>query len=382
MGDRILGTSLTDLRRDRTSVKWRRYGPEVIPLWIAEMDSAPCPAVVDAVSAAVRRGDTGYAMTDAYAAALASFAEAEWGWTFDPTTTTRVTDVLTGITHLLGLFTDPGGPVVVSPPVYNAFYEVVEAAGRRTVEAPLNSEGRLDADCLARVFADVTAQGERAAYLLSNPHNPVGTVHSPNELQALAALADEFSIQVVSDEIHGALVFSTSTFTPYLTVPGSARGITVTSASKAWTLAGLKAAVRVPGERAVDDLRRLHPFVTFGASHVGVIAQTAAYSDGREWVHRLVDELDANRRLLGELIDAELPAAVLTMPQATYLAWLDLRPLGMGDHPATELVERAGVALSDGPMYGAGGAGHARLNYATSPEILREAVTRIARSLE
>ncbi|GAB3071784.1 aminotransferase class I/II-fold pyridoxal phosphate-dependent enzyme [Intrasporangium mesophilum] len=382
MGERILGASLDGLRRDRTSVKWRRYGPDVIPLWIAEMDSAPCPAVVDAVSAAVRRGDTGYAMTDAYAAALASFAEAEWSWTFDPTTTTRVADVLTGITHLLGLFTDVGGPVIVSPPVYNAFYEVVEAAGRRVVEAPLDAAGRLDIDCLAKTFADLTARSERAAYLLSNPHNPLGTVHSPDELQALAELADEHSVQVISDEIHGALVFSTSTFTPYLTVPGAERGVTVTSASKAWNLAGLKAGVLVPGERAVDDLRRLHMFVTFGASHIGVIAQTAAYSDGRDWVHRLVAELDANRRLLGELVETELPGAELTMPEATYLAWLDLRPLGLGDHPGTELVERAGVALSDGPMYGSGGAGHARLNYATSPEILREAVTRIARSLE
>ena len=382
MGERILGVSLEDLRRDRTSVKWRRYDPDVIPLWIAEMDCAACPAVVDAVAAAVRRGDTGYAMTDRYAAALASFADAEWGWGFDPATTTRVTDVLTGITHLLGLFTDVGGPVVVSPPVYNAFYEVVEAAGRRIVEAPLDAAGRLDFDCLARVFAAITARGERAAYLLSNPHNPLGTVHSAEELQALAALANEWSVQVVSDEIHGPLVFSTSTFTPYLTVPGSARGITVTSASKAWNLAGLKAAVLVPGERAVDDLRRLHPFVTFGASHLGVIAQTAAYTDGRDWVHRLVDELDENRRLLAELVSLDLPRAVLTMPEATYLAWLDLRPLGLGDHPGIELEKLARVGLSDGPAYGSGGAGHARLNFATSPEIIREAVARIARCLE
>jgi cystathionine beta-lyase len=207
-------------------------------------------------------------------------------------------------------------------------------------------------------------------------------VHSAEELQALAALANEWSVQVVSDEIHGPLVFSTSTFTPYLTVPGSARGITVTSASKAWNLAGLKAAVLVPGERAVDDLRRLHPFVTFGASHLGVIAQTAAYTDGRDWVHRLVDELDENRRLLAELVSLDLPRAVLTMPEATYLAWLDLRPLGLGDHPGIELEKLARVGLSDGPAYGSGGAGHARLNFATSPEIIREAVARIARCLE
>lgn len=378
----ILGVPLADLRRDRTSVKWGRYGPDVIPMWIAEMDCAPCPSVVDAVSAAVSRGDTGYALTQEYAGELAAFADAEWGWGFDPDTTTRVADVLTGVTHLLGLLTDPGGPVIVSPPVYNAFYEVIEACGRRVVEAPLGPDHRLDLDGLAGVFAEVTARGDRAAYLLSNPHNPTGTVHTPAELAHLARVADEHGVRVVSDEIHGPLVLPTSTFTPYHTVAGTERGVTVTSASKAWNLAGLKAAVIVPGTDAVDDVRRLHPWVTFGASHLGVIAQTAAYRDGRDWVHRLVGELDSNRRLLTDLVAEHLPGAGLVVPEATYLAWLDLSGLGLGDDPTGEVLRRARVALSPGPIFGSGGAGHARLNYATSPEVLREAVERIASSLD
>src|SRR3954454_10737691 len=199
-GATILGVPLADLRRDRTSVKWGRYEPEVIPRWIPEMDCPPCPAVVDAVSAAVARGDTGYALTQEYDGELASFADAGWGWGFDPDTTTRVADVLTGVTHLLALFTDVGGPVVVSPPVYNAFYEVIEACGRRVVEAPLGADHRLDLDRLAEVFGAVTAGGERAAYLLSNPHNPTGTVHTPAELEALTRVADEHGVRVLSDE--------------------------------------------------------------------------------------------------------------------------------------------------------------------------------------
>ena len=378
----ILGVPLADLRRERTSVKWGRYGPDVIPMWIAEMDCSPCPAVVDAVGAAVARGDTGYALTEEYAAEVAAFADAEWGWSFDPRSTTRVTDVLSGVTHLLGLFTDAGGPVVVSPPVYNAFYEVIEACGRRVVEAPLGPDHRLDLDRLAEVFADVTADGARAAYLLSNPHNPTGTVHTPAELEGLARVADARGVRVVSDEIHGPLVLPTSTFTPYLTVAGTQRGVTVTSASKAWNLAGLKAAIIVPGDEAVDDVRRLHPYVTFGASHLGVIAQTAAYRDGREWVHRLVAELDANRGLLARLVAEHLPGARLVVPEATYLAWVDLAGLGLGEDPAGEVLRRARVALSPGPLFGSGGAGHVRLNYATSPEVLREAVGRIASSLD
>lgn len=376
----ILGVPLEDLHRDRTSVKWRRYDRDVIPMWIAEMDCAPCPAVVDAVSAAVVRGDTGYATTDEYAAELASLADAEWSWSLDPATTTRVADVLTGVTHVLRLFTEPGGPVVVSPPVYNAFYDVIEACGRRVVEAPLSAEHRLDLDCLAKVFADLAASGERTAYLLCNPHNPTGTVHTRTELESLAALADEWGVRVVSDEIHGVLVMPTSTFTPYLTVAGSQRGVVVTSASKAWNLAGLKAGIIVPGTGSVDDVRRLHPFVTFGASHLGVIAQTAAYRDGRDWVHRLVAELDANRRLLAELVAQHLPGVRLVLPEATFLAWLDLAGLGLGEDPTGELLRRARVALSPGRIFGST-AVHARLNYGTSPDNLREAIGRMARSL-
>lgn len=377
----ILSVPLAQLRRERTSVKWGRYPDDVIPMWIAEMDAAPCTPVVEAVTAAVRRGDTGYAMTDSYVEAFTEFAAAEWGWHLDSASVVGVADVLTGVTHLLRLFTDPGGPVVTSVPAYNAFFEVIEASGRRVVEAPLTAGHRLDLDSLATVFGELTGAGERAAYLLSNPHNPTGTVHTADELAALAELADAHGVRVVSDEVHGPLVMPTSTFVPYLTVPGTERGFAVTSASKTWNLAGLKAAVIVPGTDAVDGLRRLHPFLTYGASQLGVIAQTAAYGDGRDWLHRLVAELDANRRLLAALVAEHLPGVRFVLPEATFLAWLDLEGLGLGPDPALELLRRSRVALSPGPIFGPGSSTWARLNYGTSPEILREAVQRIASSV-
>lgn len=378
MGQRIFDVHLDDLRRSRTSVKWRAYPPDVLPLFIAEMDAAPCPAVVDAVTSAVARGDTGYAWSRPYASACASFADAEWGWSFDPGQTTSVADVLTGVVHLIRLFTQPGGPVVVSSPVYNAFFDVIASTGRRVLDAPLSASGELDPESLERVFLELRAGGEPAVYLLSNPHNPTGTVHSRALLGRLASLADEYGVQVVSDEIHAPLVYDDAVFTPYLAVPGSERGITVTSASKAWNLAGLKAAIIVPGPDAVADVGRLHPLVTFGASHLGVIAQTAAYTQGREWVHQLVGELDANRALLGQLVADRLPGVGLVAPPSTYLAWLDFRPVGLGDDPAAVVLQRGRVALSPGPTFGGSGAGFARLNFATSNEILGAAVDRIA----
>ncbi|MGO4599726.1 MalY/PatB family protein [Terrabacter sp. 2RAF25] len=377
----ILSVPLAQLRRERTSVKWGRYPDDVIPMWIAEMDAFPCPPVVEAVEAAVRRGDTGYAMGGPYVEAFTEFVAAEWDWHVDGASAVGVADVLSGVTHLLRLLTDPGGPVVTSVPAYNAFFEVIEACGRRVVQAPLTVGHRLDLDRLATVFGELTAAGERTAYLLSNPHNPTGTVHSAAELAALADLAHAHGVRVVSDEVHGPLVMPTSTFVPYLTVPGTERDFVVTSASKTWNLAGLKAAVIVPGPGAVDDLRRLHPFLTYGASQLGVIAQTAAYRDGRDWLHRLVAELDANRHLLATLVAEQLPGVRLLLPEATFLAWLDLDGLGLGPDPALELLQRSRVALSPGPIFGRGNTTCARLNYGTSPEILREAVDRIAGSL-
>lgn len=381
MGQRIFDVSLDELRRSRTSVKWRAHAPDVLPLFIAEMDAAPCPAVVDAVTSAVARGDTGYAWSVPYAAACSSFADAEWGWSFDPGRSTSVADVLTGIVHLIGLFTEPGGPVVVSSPVYNAFFDVIASTGRRVVDAPLSASGELDPDALARVFGELRAGRERAVYLLSNPHNPTGTVHSPTLLGRLASLAAEYDVQVVSDEIHAPLVYDDAVFTPYLAVPGSERGITVTSASKAWNLAGLKAAIIVPGPDARSDVRRLHPLVTYGASHLGVMAQTAAYTQGRDWVHQLVAELAENRALLSKLVEERLPGVALVAPPSTYLAWLDFRGVGLGDDPAAVVLERGRVALSPGPTFGGSGTGFARLNFATSREILTQAVGRIARCL-
>jgi hypothetical protein len=247
----------SDHRRDRTSVKWVAYPPDVLPLWVAEMDAAPCPAVVDAVTSAMRRGDTGYGWGPRYAEAVARYADATWGWQVDTDASMIVPDVMIGASELLRLLTDEGGPVVISSPTYNAFYGFLDAIGRRTVDAPLTGDGRLDPEALRTAFREATARGERAAYLLCNPQNPTGTVHSRDELTTLAALADEFGVRVVADEIHAPIVFPGGpAFTPFLTVPGGERGFSVFSPSKGWNLAGLKSALVMAGP---DASRRPRP---------------------------------------------------------------------------------------------------------------------------
>ena len=221
------------------------------------------------------------------------------------------------------------------------------------------------------------AGGRPAVFLLSSPLNPTGTVHTADELQMVADVAARHGVRVVVDEIHAPLVYDESTFVPYLTVPGGERGFSLISASKAWNLAGVKAAVLIAGDEVRSDLARIPAEVSFGASHLGVLAQAAAFRDGGPWLDGLLAALDRNRRALVTLLATHLPEVGYRPPAATYLAWLDCRALGLGADPSATFLERARVALSPGPTFGSRGDGYARLNFATPPAVLAEAVERL-----
>jgi cysteine-S-conjugate beta-lyase len=373
--------SLAQLR-GRTSAKWRTYPPDVLPLWVAEMDVPLAEPVARALTDAVALGDTGYPAGTGYAEALDEFARKRWGWDgVDVARTALVPDVMLGIVEVLKLVTGPADAVVVNCPVYPPFYPFVEHLGRRVVEAPLGADHRIDPAALAAAFGRAVAGGRPAAYLLCSPHNPTATVHTAEELTAVAALADRFGVRVVADEIHAPLTASGVDFVPYLSVPGGESGLSLMSASKAWNLAGLKAALAIAGPAAAADLARMPEEAGHGASHLGVIAHTAALKDGTAWLDALLTGLDGNRRLLAGLLAEHLPAVSHRPGEATYLAWLDCRALGLGDDPAAVFLERGRVALNSGLPFGTGGAGHVRLNLAASPEVITEGVRRMAAAL-
>jgi cystathionine beta-lyase len=375
-------TALTlEQLRTRTSAKWRRYPPDVLPLFVAEMDVTLAPSIVEAVSGAIAAGDSGYPFGTAYAEALADFADARWGWRFDTAATASVADVMRGVVAVLNLFTAPGDAVVVNSPVYHPFYRYLATMGRRVVEAPLGPDHRIDPAALDVALADAATGDRRCALLLCNPHNPTGTVHTRAELQAVGEMAAGHGARVLVDEIHAPLVYAPAEHVPYLSLGVGASAFALLSASKGWNLAGLKAAVAVAGEAALEDLARLPEEVSHGASQIGVIAHVAALRGGVPWLDRLLAALDANRTALGGLLEAALPGVRYRPPDGTYLAWLDCRELGLGEDPAAAFLERGRVALSAGPDFGSGGGGHARLNFATSPEILAEAVARMAASV-
>ncbi|WP_217143441.1 MalY/PatB family protein [Streptomyces sp. AC627_RSS907] len=374
----LLALTLDQLRR-RTSMKWRTHPADVLPLWVAEMDVPLAEPVVRAVADAMELGDTGYPAGTAYAEALADFAGRRWGWDgLAVERTAIVPDVMLGVVEMLKLVTGPGDPVIVNPPVYPPFHQFVTHLDRRVVEAPLGADLRLDPGVLEEAFRRAVADGGRAAYLLCSPHNPTGTVHTAAELAAVAALAERYGVRVVADEIHAPVVGGGARFVPYLSVPGAECGLALMSASKGWNLAGLKAALALAGPGAAADLARMPEEVGHGPSHVGVLAHTAALRNGTAWLDALLAGLDDNRRLLTDLLAEHLPGIVHHPGEATCLAWLDCRGLGLGDDPADVFLRRGRVALSSGIPFGTGGRGHVRLNLATSPEVLTEAVRRMA----
>jgi len=184
----------------------------------------------------------------------------------------------------------------------------------------------------------------------------------------------------VVDEIHAPVVHADAMHVPFLTLPGSAASFALLSASKAWNLAGLKAAVVVAGADAGGELAQMPEEVSHGPSHVGILAHCAALREGGDWLDQVLAGLEENRHLLANLLAAHLPGVRYTPPEGTYLAWLDCRDLDLGDDPAATFLRKGRVALNSGPSFGSGGAGHARLNLATSPELLTEAVRRMASS--
>ncbi|WP_062389118.1 MalY/PatB family protein [Demequina iriomotensis] len=369
---------LERLRR-RTSAKWTKFGPEVLPLWVAEMDVDLAEPIREALDRAVREGDMGYPTPEPYIEAFLDFARARWTWTgLDAARTTPVQSVIMGYVDALLEVTDPGSEILVNSPVYPPFFAYLKQAGRVIREAPLGADMRLDLAAIDRAMAEATAGGRRAGYLLCNPHNPGGAVHTRAELEGVAELSRRHGVPVVSDEIHAPIVYAPHEFTPYLDVDPT--GMALHAASKAWNLASIPSALLIGGPESA-------PFDSYlagkhhGPSHLGVLAQTAAYRDGGEWLAGMLAGLDRNRLLVRDLLAQHAPQVDYLVPEGTYLTWLDFGTM-LGEVPSHALMTHGRLALNVGTDFGTGGAGHARMNIATSPAILEEAVRRIAHTLD
>lgn len=370
--------------REVGGVKWSQH-PDALGAFVAEMDFGTAEPVAAAIHEAVDQGLLGY-LPDRLVARLAQawcgWASAQHGWEMSPDRVRPIGDVITGLQVAIEHLSAPGAPVIVPTPAYMPFLYVPQALGRDVIEVPMAiDDGRhvYDLDALDAAY---DAGGD--LLVLCNPHNPVGRVLERAELEAVAALVERRGGRVFSDEIHAPLVYDGHRHLPYATVSEAAAAHTVTavSASKAWNLPGTKCAQLVLSSDADAKVwTEVGRRYEHGASNLGVVANIAAYEEGGPWLDEVLSHLDGSRRLLGELLAEHLPQVGYRQPEGTYLAWLDLRPLGLGDHPADFLREHAGVAMTDGPACGQVGAGFARYNFATPRPLIEQAVRQMAQAL-
>lgn len=371
--------------RSGGSLKWTRYGA-AIGAWVAEMDLGTAPAVTRALHEAVEGGRLGYLTPETAAGmarACAGWHADRYGWAVPPERISPMADVVAGLQAAIEHFTPPGSAVVLPTPAYMPFLRVPQLLGRELVEVPMVEDaGRptYDLEGIARAL-----DGGAGLVVHVNPHNPLGRVFTAEEQLDLADVVERRGARVFSDEIHAPLVHPGGVHRPYASLSPVTAGhaVTATSASKAWNVPGLKAAQLLLGNDAdTEHWARVGFLTTHGASTPGVLAHTAAYDHGRDWLDGVLRYLDGNRRLLADLLAERLPQVRYRPPEGTYLAWLDCRELDLPQSPGAFFLERAGVALVDGPECGEPGAGHVRLNLATPCPVLRQIVDRMADAVD
>ncbi|TMC52650.1 MAG: putative C-S lyase [Chloroflexi bacterium] len=374
-----------DQLRERSGGKWRRYPPDVVPAFVADMDFKVAPAIQAAVTRLTDAQDYGYGQmteTDALFEAFSDWMARRHGWHPDPALAIANSDVVQGLYATILAFSEPDDGVIVHTPVYPPFLRAIEETGRRIVANPLVDDGTrfvVDVEGLQRVAS------EGSMILLCNPHNPTGRVLDRSELEAIAAVAAQRGMTIVADEIHSDLVYPGATHIPMETVAAaSQRTVTLNSATKGFNIAGLRASIAHFGSAALKErLVTLLPERLLGRpGRTGVAATIAAWCEGEAWLDEVMHYLDGNRRRVAEW--AARANFGHHLPEATYLAWIDCRRLDLpeGVSPQQHFLEHAKVGLTDGVDFGTPGLGHVRLNFATSEGILEEILERLTAALD
>lgn len=358
------------LKDTHDGLKWAAAGPGVIPAWIADMDLPTAPEVVEALR---RRadGDLGYPTwldsphSGPLAEAFAERMDSRYGWAADPTAVRSFSDINQALQVLLQVWTKPGDGVALHTPAYHPFLKTLDI-----MERPLHPI-RLEPDGDSWRFEVPDLSGCRVL-LLVNPQNPTGRVFTRDELTTLAEAAERHDLLVIADEIHADLTYEPHRHIPFATILPE-RTVTLTSATKAFNLGGIRCSVAHLGHPGVREALAAQPPFVYGSANVfGLEATVAAWRHGDAWLEETRALLDRNRRLIASRLPEGFEYRV---PQATYLAWLHAGRPGMA-----EVIERdAKVLLNDGAGFGPGGADYVRLNFATTEPVLSEILTRLAR---
>jgi cystathionine beta-lyase len=382
MNDTVFDLLTEDQLRQRKTIKWNYFEPDVLPLWIAEMDFPTAPAVLDGIRACVANEEFGYPPfgEDALPRATADWCRRRYGWPVSPDWVRMVPDVLKGMEVVINFLTRPESPVVLPVPAYMPFFDVLHVTGRQRVEIPMlqQDSGRyvMDLEALDNALADGAG-----SLILCNPSNPLGTTFSADELRAIVDIAARHDARVIADEIHGPLVYERPHVAAASVSDAAAQTVvTLVSASKGWNLPGLMCAqVILSNGHDAHDWDRINMLHKMGVSTVGIRANIAAYDHGAPWLDEVLVYLQANRDHLARTLPEAIPGVRVNIPEATYMSWVDFRALGLPIEPAEYLLSKAKVALNPGIPFGATvGSGFARLNFATTRLILDRAIEAMA----
>jgi cystathionine beta-lyase len=383
--DRMDAITLDSLRA-RRSLKWTVPGPAGFGAFVAEMDFGAAPAIVEALDRFTADANFGYLaqpLADELGEACAGWQRDRYGWDVAPVDIQPLPDVIKGLEVAITHFSEPGAPIILPTPAYMPFLLLPPYLGRGIIQVPMrNDDGYFTLD-LDGIDAAFRQGGDLVVFC--NPYNPLGRVFDRAEMAALTEVVDKHGGRVFADEIHGPLVYPGNQHVPYASTSDTAAGhtLTATSASKGWNLPGLKCAELILSNDA-DRARweQVGRWASHGASNPGVVANIAAFRNGRAWLDDVVAYLDGNRRLLADLLDKHLPQVRYRPPDGTYLAWLDCRELDLPQSPGEFMTEQAKVVVVDGPDFGDGGPGSLRFNFATPRPILTEMVERMAAAVD
>lgn len=387
MSNRLVSVPHLSVLQTHRSEKWRGFPKDVLPLPVAEMDFPVAEPIRAVLAEMVATSDLGYlGAIPELGLGFKKFAKERWNWDLDETQVRAATDVGVAVVEILRVFTNPGDLILINSPVYYNFYNWINETKLTKVDVPLERTGdengnpwEINWDGIEKAYASGVK-----VHLLCSPHNPLGRVHSKEELSRFVELAAKHNVLIISNELHAPLTYKPKLFTPILSLGEKARSVSivVTAASKGWNIAGLKCAMIVTQDAALfARLGEMPLAVHYRSSLLGAFATAVAFSDGGPWLDDVVAQLDENRHLIKNLLSAKLPSVRYHLPDNGYLAWLDVEALQLGEDPSKVLLEKGRVAFNAGHTFGAQTSQYVRLNFATSPEIVTEAIDRIARTV-
>ncbi|MEB1807903.1 MAG: pyridoxal phosphate-dependent aminotransferase [Bacillaceae bacterium] len=378
-------------RKGTNSMKWdavdKLYeGEDLWPMWVADMDFSAPTEVIQAIQEEVGRGIFGYPVRSASVdSAVQSWLKRRLNWEVDAEELVYTSGVVPAISQIIKRFTEPGDKVIIQPPVYYPFFNVVTNQDRQLIENPLVFDGchyRMDFEHLRSVIDQKTK-----ILLLCSPHNPVGRVWTEAELQTLAEICIEQDLLVISDEIHCDIIFKRHQHIPTATLSEEMKQRTITcmAPSKTFNLAGLQTSYTIISNPALRRKFKNHlsrEFLNMFNS-IGAVAMEAAYNEGEAWLEEFLSYLQGNVQFVKTYIEEHMPKIKVIQPEGTYLLWLDCSDLGMTAQERKKwLTEQAKLALSNGIVFGKEGEPFERMNLACSRDSVKEGLERLKKAYD